>query len=76
MVYSEMLREPRYFENYNKVGSVIQERHKDVSEYKVLYFNDEYTFIELTRGDSNKNTIEVYKTDVVLFDETVIKIKQ
>lgn len=75
MIYSEILREPIYFENYNKVGSVIQERHKDVIEYKVLYFNNEYTFIELTRAASNKNTIEVYKTDAILFDETVIKIK-
>lgn len=76
MIYSEILREPRNFENYNKVGLTIRERHANVSGYKVLYFNDKYTFIELTKGASNENTIEVYKTDAILFDETVIKIKQ
>lgn len=75
MIYSEILREPRSFENYNKVGLVIRERHKNVSEYKVLYFNDKYTFIELTKRTSNEDTIEIYKTDAILFDETVIQIK-
>lgn len=75
MVSSEILREPKNFENYNKVESFIRERHQDVSEYRTLYFNDKYTFVELIKENSDVDTIEVYKTDAILFDETVIKIK-
>jgi len=75
IVSSELLREPKNFENYNKVGSFIRERHQDVSEYRTLYFNDKYTFVELIKENSDVDTIEVYKTDAILFDETVIKIK-
>ena len=74
IMYSLLLREPRNFENYNKVGLTIEEQHKDISDFKILYFNDKYTFIELNREDSNKDTVEVYKTDAILFDETVIKV--
>tara|TARA_R110002126_G_scaffold151295_2_gene298291 strand:- start:2096 stop:3001 length:906 start_codon:yes stop_codon:yes gene_type:complete len=76
MVSSEILREPKNFENYNKVGSFIRERHQDVSEYRTLYFNDKYTFVKLIKENSDVDTIEVYKTDAILFDETVIKVKQ
>jgi len=75
MAYSLILREPKDFENYSKVGLLIKEQHEDVNSFKLLYFNDKYTFIKLNRPDSNKNTIEVYKTDAILFDEMVIKIK-
>lgn len=75
IAYSSILREPKDFENYSKVGLLIKEQHKDVNSFKILYFNDKYTFVKLNRVTSNKNTIEVYKTDAILFDETVIKIK-
>ena len=75
MTYSLILREPKDFENYNKVELLIKEQHKDVNSFRLLYFNDKYTFVKLNRAASNKNTIEVYKTDAILFDETVIKIK-
>lgn len=72
----DIYNKPYQFENYRKVSATVNERHPDVIDYDVMYFNDKYTFIALERKNPDDNTVEVYKTDAILFDETVIQVKQ
>lgn len=74
IIYTNILEVPRDFENYNKVGFIVNQYHEDLNAYEVLYFNDRYTFVKLDKDTGH--TIEVYKTDAILFYSTVVKIEE
>ncbi|MGM8899679.1 MULTISPECIES: hypothetical protein [unclassified Psychrobacter] len=62
---------PERLANYEYVESRIEEDYGKDQEYKIRYFNDKYTFIEITEDRS----IAIYKTDDVLFNAQHIIIE-
>lgn len=62
---------PERLANYEYVKNRIQEDYGKDQEYSIRYFNDKYTFIEITKDRS----IAIYKTDDILFNAQHIIIE-
>lgn len=60
-------RLPYNLENYNQMVEKIEEDYKDLSQYKLLYFNDTYAFIEIRKNKEEESKVVVYKTDDLMF---------
>lgn len=62
---------PEKLTNYNYIKSRITQDYGKDKEYEIRYFNDKYTFIEITQDKS----IALYKTDDILFNAQHIIIE-
>ena len=62
---------PERLANYEYVKSRIEEDYGKDQKYDIRYFNDKYTFIEITKDKS----IAIYKTDDILFNAQHIIIE-
>lgn len=62
---------PERLANYEYVKSRIEEDYGKDQKYNIRYFNDKYTFIEITKDRS----IAIYKTDDILFNAQHIIIE-
>lgn len=60
-------RLPYNLENYSKVAEKVEEDYKHINQYRLLYFNDTYAFIEISKNEDAKAKIVVYKTDDLMF---------
>lgn len=63
---------PERLANYEYVKNRIEEDYGKGQEYNIRYFNDKYTFIEITKDRS----IAIYKTDDILFNAQHIIIEE
>lgn len=63
---------PERLANYKYVKSRIEEDYGKDEKYSIQYFNDKYTFIEITKDKS----IAIYKTDDILFNAQHIIIEE
>lgn len=63
---------PERLANYEYVKNRIDEDYGKDQEYNIRYFNDKYTFIEITKDRS----IAIYKTDDILFNAQHIIIEE
>lgn len=72
-VIIEYINEPKGIYNYSRIEETIISDFGEHINYKILYFNDKYTFVEINVGNSNITTI--YKTDNVFFNPTTIEVK-
>ena len=63
---------PERLANYEYVKNRIDEDYGKDQEYSIRYFNDKYTFIEITKDRS----IAIYKTDDILFNAQHIIIEE
>lgn len=63
---------PERLTNYNYIKSRIAQDYGSNKEYNIRYFNDKYTFIEITQD----NSIAIYKTDDILFNAQHIIIEE
>lgn len=72
-IYLDLYRlpTPERLANYKYVKSRIEEDYGKDQKYKIRYFNDKYTFIEITKDRS----IAIYKTDDILFNAQHIIIE-
>lgn len=59
--------------NYSKIEKIISNDFESYTDYKILYFNDKYTFVSIIEG--RKNFTIIYKTDSVFFNPTTIEIQ-
>lgn len=66
-LFTSALRLPYNLENYNKLTERIEEDHKGLSYYKLRYFNDTYTFVEIRKDKALESNIVIYKTDDLIF---------
>ena len=64
-IYVELYRipTPERLDNYQYLESRIERDYGITEKYKILYFNDRYTFVEIEKD----KRIIIYKTDDVLF---------
>ena len=64
-IYIELYRipTPERLDNYQYLESRIERDYGITEKYKILYFNDRYTFVEIEKD----KRIIIYKTDDVLF---------
>ena len=62
---------PEKLTNYSYIKSRITQDYGKDEEYKIRYYNDKYTFIEITQDKS----IALYKTDDILFNAQHIIIE-
>lgn len=72
-VIIEYINEPEGIYNYSRIEETIISDFGKHTNYKILYFNDKYTFVEINVGDSN--IVTIYKTDNVFFNPTTIEVK-
>ena len=63
---------PERLANYEYVKNRIEEDYGKDQKYDIRYFNDKYTFIEITKDRS----IAIYKTDDILFNAQHIIIEE
>lgn len=61
---------PKDLENINKVVDRVKQDYVGIKKYEILYFNDKYLFIRLTK--ENSATTAIYNTNEVIFDNNVI----
>lgn len=70
---------PPNLDNYDKAKQVVITDYKgqDIIEedVNILYFNDKFMFIEITRPN-NERSIAVYQTNSMLFDTRVITLSE
>lgn len=73
-IYLELYKipTPERLANYEYVKNRIDEDYGKDQEYSIRYFNDKYTFIEITKDRS----IAIYKTDDILFNAQHIIIEE
>ena len=71
--FIEYMNEAKGTYNYSKIEEIILNDFESYTDYKILYFNDKYTFVEVNVKDSN--VITIYKTDNVFFNPTTIEVK-
>ncbi|MGP4964647.1 hypothetical protein [Psychrobacter celer] len=71
--FIEYMNEAKGTYNYSKIEEIISNDFESYTDYKILYFNDKYTFVEVNVKDSN--VITIYKTDNVFFNPTTIEVK-
>ena len=71
--FIEYMNEAKGTYNYSKIEEIISNDFESYADYKILYFNDKYTFVEVNVKDSN--VITIYKTDNVFFNPTTIEVK-
>lgn len=60
-------RLPYNLENYSKVAEKVEEDYKHINQHRLLYFNDTYAFIEISKNEDAKGKIVIYKTDDLMF---------
>lgn len=70
---------PPNLDNYDKAKQIVMTDYKDQGITKqdvdILYFNDKFMFIEITRPN-NERSIAVYQTNSMLFDTRVITLSE
>lgn len=70
---------PPNLDNYDKAKQIVITDYKGqgITEegVNILYFNDKFMFIEITRPD-NKMSIVIYQTNSMLFDTRVITLSE
>lgn len=75
-IISASFQNPDDFENYNKIKSLVVSDYKElnlsVEDCEILYFNDKYTFIEITNSINQEKFIVMYQTESAFFDKKVI----
>jgi len=75
----DMYNLPPNLDNYDKAKQVVMTDYKGQGTTKedvnILYFNDKFMFIEITRPN-NKRSIAVYQTNSMLFDTRVITLNE
>lgn len=70
IVGSTSYKIPKDLENINKVVDRVKQDHVGIKKHEVLYFNDKYLFIRLTK--ENSATTAIYNTNEVIFDNNII----
>ncbi|WAI87987.1 hypothetical protein SC65A3_01450 [Psychrobacter sp. SC65A.3] len=71
--FIEYMNEAKGTYNYSKIEEIISNDFESYTDYKILYFNDKYTFVNIIEG--RKNFTIIYKTDNVFFNPTTIEIQ-
>lgn len=70
---------PPNLDNYDKAKQIVMTDYKGQGTTKegvnILYFNDKFMFIEITRPN-NKRSIAVYQTNSMLFDTRIITLSE
>lgn len=70
---------PVNFENFNKakyqVISDYDELDLSVENCEILYFNDKYTFIQVSNSENGNKFIVIYQTESAFFDRKVISVE-
>lgn len=63
------INKPYNLDNYTSLEERIVDDYSgiDKQDYKLLYFNDLYTFIEIKKPQDNRIKVVIYKTEDVLF---------
>lgn len=73
----DMYNLPPNLDNYDKAKQIVMTDYKGQGITKehvnILYFNDKFMFIEITRAN-NERSITVYQTNSMLFDTRVITL--
>lgn len=66
-------RLPYNLENYNNLRKRIESEYKDITYYKLLYYNDVYAFIEIKKDKDSEAKVIIYKTDAIIFGSNLYK---
>lgn len=69
--FSISTNNPHKLANLECVNTLVSERYGEDQESKILYFNDKYFFIKITKTISEKNDekVVIFKTENVLFKD-------
>lgn len=59
---------PTDLENTTKLQNKLKSEYKDLEQSQIIYFNDNYTFIEVKRKNNPEPTIAIYKTEKAFFE--------
>lgn len=51
------VRVPYYIDNYNHLGEKVAEDYNGLQDYKLLYFNDVYTFVEISKPEDKDSKL-------------------
>jgi len=75
----DMYNLPPNLDNYDKAKQIVMTDYKSQGLIKedvdILYFNDKFMFIEVTRPN-NERSIAIYQTNSMLFDTRVITLSE
>ncbi|MBE0445108.1 hypothetical protein, partial [Psychrobacter sp. FME5] len=75
----DMYNLPPNLDNYDKAKQIVMTDYKGQGITKegvnILYFNDKFMFIEITRSD-NERSIAIYQTNSMLFDTRIITLSE
>ena len=75
----DMYNLPPNLDNYDKAKQIVMIDYKDQGltkeDVNILYFNDKFMFIEITRPD-NESSIAIYQTNSMLFDTRIITLSE
>jgi len=75
----DMYNLPPNLDNYDKAKQIVMTDYKvqgtTKEDVNILYFNDKFMFIEITRPN-NERSIAVYQTNSMLFDTRVITLSE
>lgn len=75
----DMYNLPPNLDNYDKAKQIVMTDYKGQGITKkginILYFNDKFMFIEITRPDTERS-IAIYQTNSMLFDTRVITLNE
>lgn len=66
-------RLPYNLENYNNVRERIESEYKNISHYRLLYYNDSYAFVEIKKDKDSEAKVVIYKTDAIIFGSNLYK---